>query len=117
MNWSLLFGLGAAAALATALSFSPPASAASFSCMDDDNLNSTERRICETPALGALDERLDSWYRRALVRAGYFDQTGELKAEQKAWLASRDACGASRWCIRRHYRERIDTLKNYVEHV
>jgi len=116
MNWSLFCGLGAAATLATALSFMPPASAASFECVDD-SLNPAERRICETPALGALDERLDSWYLRALVRAGYFDQTEEVRSEQRAWLESRDACGTSRWCIRRHYRERIEALKNYVEHV
>ena len=65
----------------------------------------------------ALDERLDSWHRRAKIRAGYFDQTEWLRAEQRAWLAGRNACGANVGCLKRAYYRRIRTLKNYVEHV
>lgn len=109
--------LFAAATLASATLLAQPAAAASFSCDDLDNKNAAERRICTHPGLGALDERLDSWYRRALVRARYFDQTGEVRGKQRAWLASRNACGASVACLRRHYRTRIRELRNYVEHV
>ncbi len=107
----------ATAALAAGAALSSPAIAASFDCYERDNLNAAERRICANPALGVLDERLDSWYRRALVRARYFDQTSEVRAEQRAWLASRNSCGGSIWCLRRAYRERIRELRNYVEHV
>lgn len=104
----------AAAALVIGMS---PAEAASFDCMEYDGMNAAERRICKSSSLGAFDERLDSWYRRALVRAKYFDQTAELRSDQRAWIASRNSCGASYFCIRRHYVKRINQLKNYVEHV
>lgn len=94
-----------------------PADAASFSCMEDSRLNAAERAVCRSGTLGALDERLDSWFRRALVRAGYFEQTAEVEAAQRAWLARRDACGSNRFCLKRAYRERIRQLSDYVEHV
>lgn len=105
------------AAFTLGLSLSAPADAASFSCMDLDSKNAAERRVCTSRSLGALDERLDSWYRRALVRAGYFGQTSQVRSAQRAWLVSRNACGSNTWCIRRHYVSRIGQLKRYVEHV
>ncbi|HKZ95442.1 MAG TPA: lysozyme inhibitor LprI family protein [Hyphomicrobiaceae bacterium] len=106
----------AAAAMAS-VAFAMPASAASFDCDELGNKNAAERRICQNQRLGALDERLDSWYRRALERAKYFDQTGSVRSAQRAWLRSRNECGASVWCLRRHYVSRIRELKRYVEHV
>lgn len=94
-----------------------PSKAASFSCEGDDQLSPTELAVCTNDRLGALDERLDSWYRRALIRAGYFDQTNEVRAAQREWLSDRDACGDHKRCIRRQYKNRIEQLKNYVEHV
>lgn len=108
----------AALAFATiALPFAAPANAASFSCMDGSYLNAAERLVCSSRQLGALDERLDSWYRRALIRARYFDQTRQVRGDQRAWIENRNACGARYFCIRRAYRERIRELANYVEHV
>lgn len=111
-------GLILAAALAATV-FSPigPAGAASFSCMETDRLNASEKRICRSNSLGAYDERLDSWYRRALERASYFDQTAWLRDEQRQWLRNRNACGSRYWCLRRKYLQRLRELKNYVEHV
>jgi uncharacterized protein len=85
--------------------------------MDAENMKPAEQRICAHPGLGALDERLDSWYARALKRASYFDQTEEVRSEQRLWVASRNACGWNTRCIRRLYLERIEELRNYVEHV
>lgn len=93
------------------------AKAASFSCMELEGRPVAEVRVCQSRWLGNLDERMDSWYRRALERARYFDQTGMVRSEQRAWLAERNSCGASFFCIRRAYIERIRELKNYVEHV
>jgi uncharacterized protein len=104
-------------AAAASLATSAPASAASFSCMDAENMKPAEQRICASPWLGALDERLDSWYGRALQRAKYFDQTNEVRAKQRLWVQSRNACGWNTSCLRRHYLVRIQELKNYVEHV
>lgn len=94
-----------------------PAQAQSFSCMETYRLNATEQRVCKSRWLSSLDERLAFWYGRALVRAGYFEQTGEVKSAQKAWLRSRNQCGSGLWCIQSHYLRRIRELKNYAEHV
>ncbi len=93
------------------------ANAASFSCMNSEDLNYAERRVCYSRSLSALDERLDSWYRRALVRAKYFDDTLWIKAQQRVWLRKRNSCSLRYWCLRRTYKQRIRKLKRYVEHV
>ena len=110
----LIGAIAAAAAMAIAMS---PARAQSFSCMEMESKGAAEVRICKSQRLGHLDERLDSWYRRALERAGYFDQTAKVTSEQRVWLAERDRCGSSFSCIRRAYTARISELKAYVEHV
>lgn len=108
----------AAIAFAAALSaLQGRASSASFSCMNFEDMNAAERTICSDRRIGALDERLDSWYRRALTRAGYFDQTRRVREAQRNWIAERDACGANVGCLKRAYRSRLFELKNYVEHV
>lgn len=111
----LLIGAIAAAAIMSVTM--APAKAASFSCMELEGRPPAEVRVCQSRWLGALDERMDSWYRRALERARYFDQTATVRTEQRAWLAARNACGAGFFCIRRAYLNRIRVLKNYVEHV
>ncbi len=110
----LIATVAAAAMMSVAMS---PAKAASFSCEELANKGAAEVRICNSQWLGNLDERMDSWYRRALERARYFDQTSTVKQAQRNWLSSRDSCGSSFWCIRRAYVIRIRELKNYVEHV
>ncbi len=108
----------AAIALAAAISaYQSRASAASFNCMNVEDMNAAEQTVCVNHRLGALDERLDSWYRRALIRAGYFEQTADVREDQRAWLAERNACGANVGCLRRAYVRRIRELKDYVEHV
>ena len=108
----------AATILAASISASAaPLSAASFSCMNYEDLNDAELTICTDHRLGALDERLDSWYRRALVRAGYFQQTSEVRQRQLNWLADRNSCGDDTRCLKQAYYTRIGELKRYVEHV
>jgi uncharacterized protein len=111
------FLIGAIAAAAAISISMTPAKAASFSCMDLEGRPAAEVRVCQSRWLGSLDERMDSWYRRALERARYFDQTREVRDAQRAWIAGRNACGLSFFCIRRAYVTRIRELRNYVEHV
>lgn len=111
----LLIGAIAAAALMSVTM--APAKAASFSCMELEGRPAAEVRVCQSRWLGSLDERMDSWYRRALERARYFDQTGTVRSEQRDWIVARNACGTGFFCIRRAYLNRIRDLKNYVEHV
>lgn len=111
----LLIGAIAAAALMSATM--APAKAASFSCMELEGRPAAEMQVCKSRWLGNLDERMDSWYRRALERARYFDQTASVRSQQRDWIATRNACGTGFFCIRRAYLTRIRDLKNYVEHV
>ena len=110
----LIGAIAAAAVMSVAMT---PANAASFSCMELAGRPAAELRVCQNRWLGALDERMDSWYRRALERARYFDQTASVRSEQRDWLAARNSCGNGFFCIRRAYLKRIRDLKNYVEHV
>ena len=73
--------------------------------------------VLEHAEIMDLDERLDSWYRRALVRAGYFQQTSEVRQRQLDWLADRNSCGDNTRCLKQAYYTRIEELKRYVEHV
>ena len=109
--------IGAIAAAAMFSATMAPAKAASFSCMELEGRPAAEVRVCQSRWLGALDERMDSWYRRALERARYFDQTAQIRTEQRQWIVARDACGTGFFCIRRAYLNRIRVLKTYVEHV
>lgn len=109
--------IGAIAAAAMFSATMTPAKAASFSCMELEGRPAAEVRVCNSRWLGALDERMDSWYRRALERARYFDQTATVRTEQREWIVERNACGNSFFCIRRAYLNRIRDLQDYVEHV
>ena len=62
----LIGAIAAAALMSVAMA---PAKAASFSCMELEGRAAAEVRVCNSRWLGALDERMDSWYRRALERA------------------------------------------------
>lgn len=85
------------------------AAAAGFPC--SKAATPTEKAICADPALSALDERLSASYRAALDRlSGASPEEGvagaAVKADQRAWLRERDACGADAPCLRRAYEGR-----------
>lgn len=73
--------------------------------------------VCNSWKLSRLDRRLNYWYGRAKERARYFDQTGWLRSQQRAWLRSRNACYWNKPCITRKYRQRIRELRRYFTHV
>ena len=107
-----LAALGAAIVLSAGLG---EASAASFNCRTATL--AAEKAVCTGPTLSQLDDNLDYWYGRAKLRARYFDQTSWLRRGQRRWLAERNSCGWDRGCLRSAYRERIEWLRNYAEHV
>ena len=74
----------------------------SFSCARA--ANATERAICASPALSALDRAVEQAFASANTRAG--SGAANLRQEQTAWLKSRNACGANPSCIRERYEER-----------
>lgn len=69
----------------------------------------TERAICASDALSALDIRLEAAFkaRRASLSAAGRDG---LLAAQRAWLRDRNSCGAGEACLRAAYILRIGQL-------
>ncbi|WP_109116875.1 lysozyme inhibitor LprI family protein [Azospirillum sp. TSO22-1] len=94
-----------------ALALATPASAASFPCTKAGT--PTEKAICADAAVSALDERLAKGFKDAVQRLGANTDgavQAALKADQKAWLAERNACGADAACLRGQYERRVAVL-------
>lgn len=77
---------------------------ASFDCAKSKS--KTERLVCQSPELSALDEMLAASYRRVLAQA---DDRGAIRREQRAWLQTRGSCADSA-CLMDLYRRRIADL-------
>jgi uncharacterized protein len=69
-----------------------------------NNLNSTERAICSSSELGALDKQIMHLYGQA--KAHGYDR-GQLN-----WLRRRNSCGGDKACIAESYRSRISVLES-----
>lgn len=74
-------------------------------------LNPTERTICDSGVLAALDLKLNVAYKTA--RAA----NSTVKSTQRSWLKSRNSCGRNAQCIETRYRERIAVLEGNGSHV
>lgn len=87
------------------------ASAASFPCSAAST--ASEKTICANLALNDQDVRMSVYYdlAQALVAMGERDQ---IKSDQTAWLAQRQACGANVACIAALYASRITALQAYT---
>ncbi|GAB7537557.1 lysozyme inhibitor LprI family protein [Burkholderia sp. 3C] len=90
------------AALFTAAALPCTARAASFDCAQA--ATPTEKRICADPQLSRQDETLRDLYARAPA-------TPDWRADQRAWLATRDAC-ADDACLRNAYADRLVVLRH-----
>jgi len=88
------------------------ASAMTFDC--DDAYTPDELTVCGRQNLRDLDEELDELFQDALGEA-HRDLIYMLEEMQAAWVRARNRCGASRACIRRHYRARIRELEGFLE--
>jgi len=86
------------------LSLVSPSAAATFDC----NKASTfvEKAICSDSRLTSMDDQLGRLYKDALAAS---TDSAALKAEQRAWLSSRDQCKDSD-CVIKAYEHRISTL-------
>jgi uncharacterized protein len=82
----------------------PWARAATFDC--DKASTFVEKVICSDTRLTNLDDQLERQYKDALAASS---NNGALKAEQKAWLSSRNQCKDSD-CIMKAYNDRISVL-------
>lgn len=78
------------------------ARAASFDCAKA--ATPTEKRICADPRLSKQDEALHALYAPV-------SNSPDWRADQRAWLASRDACGDA-VCLRNLYADRLVVLRH-----
>ena len=76
-----------------------PAAAQEFDCRKADV--ASERMICGSDKLSALDERMNS--------SGY--RREDLKAYQRQFLDARDSCGRDAECIKGAYFDQISVLE------
>lgn len=80
----------------------------SFDC--SKTYTNSEKQICKTESLAALDIKLYEMYKN--VSDSYSDEEkAKLVTTQKAWIEKRDYCSASVECISRKMQERISTLQ------
>ncbi len=79
---------------------------ASFAC--SAARTPTEKAICGSRALAGYDRSLAAAWRRALKR--HADDKAAFEQAQRAWLATRDACGGDAACISDRLQERLDVL-------
>ena len=108
------FAFLAGVALALALLASPPeAVAASYPCAKAST--PVEKAICADPEASRLDERMAAAFKQAIEHLGGSspdsnDIQAAAKADQRAWLAERNACGPDAGCLRKNYERRLAVL-------
>ena len=80
----------------------------SFDCRKAASVS--EKTICANAALSRQDFQLGSMWRT--LRDDFSDsaQLPQMKADQKAWVAARDKCGADAACMGKLYQERLSVL-------
>lgn len=94
-------------ALAILWAASPPGFAASFDCSKAST--PAEKRVCASPGLSSLDDKLGATYRAALD-AAEGPSKHDLQVEQRHWVAFvRDICGDEA-CMAQAYEARIALL-------
>ncbi len=74
-------------------------------------LTPTEDAVCGSSKLRRLDRDLTKLYQVALSISE--DDEPSLRAEQAAWIKSRNACGGDETCIADAYRQRLNVLADY----
>lgn len=104
-------------ALALGLVAGSPAGAADYTPLNCTAARSpTERAICGSYALGQQEARMATLYEwtTALVAMG---QRGDIQDAQRAFIKTREACGARIACISNAYDARIGQLEAVMKGV
>lgn len=96
-------------ALAGIAAFATPSEAVSFKC--SAATETAERVICGNAKLSSLDDRLATLYNDLMQTLDREDQRDGLRDYQRRFLATRDACGSNRSCIKGAYLDQIEVLK------
>jgi uncharacterized protein len=98
------------ALLLTSLAFAAATQASSFDCSTANN--KTEKAVCGDPQISLLDEKLGKLWHSTLASV---PDAKALKADQRQWLRSRNACGDQTACLRREYLMRLSELEHATQ--
>lgn len=102
--------LGALAVLAAQVS---RASAQEFDCRKAGMVS--ERTICRSDVLAALDEKMSGLYGELKQSYGRGSDRDQLKRYQRQFLAARNDCGRDTECIKGAYLDQIGVLEAQIE--
>lgn len=80
----------------------------SFDCRKAASVS--EKTVCANAALSRLDLQLSRTWKGLLDAFIDSVQINQLKADQRAWIASREKCSDDTNCISKLYRDRLATL-------
>jgi uncharacterized protein len=106
----MIFRPPALAIAALAIGFSVPAEAASFNC--EHAILAAEEAICGNANLSRLDEQTAGMY-FIIVGSGAPKATiNQVKASQRQFIETRNACGSNIDCLVSAYTSQIMFLKN-----
>jgi uncharacterized protein len=76
---------------------------------------SSERMICRSDALAALDEKMSGLYAELKQSYDRKSQRDQLKRYQRQFLAARDDCARDMECIKGAYLDQISVLEAQLE--
>lgn len=113
VRMAAVISAGSLLALAIMAGNARPAASQEFDCRNAEF--ASERTICGSDRLSALDERMSQLYRD--LKAAYASryQRDDLKAYQQRFLEARDACGRDTECINGAYLDQISVLESRLE--
>ena len=97
-------------AVAAFLAAMPASAGPSFNCAKAQS--AAEKTICDVPDLQWADRQMARLYKLALSQKPALRRP--IKAGQRTFLATRDACRDDSDCIERTYRARFTELSRYV---
>jgi uncharacterized protein len=113
MKFAAAVSAGSLLALAVMAGSARPAASQEFNCRNAQY--ASERTICGSDRLSALDERMNALYRDLKSAYGSRYQRADLKSYQQQFLDARDACGRDTECIRGAYLDQISVLETRLE--
>jgi uncharacterized protein len=106
---------GSLLALAIMAGSARTAAAQEFDCRNVEF--ASERTICGSDRLSALDERMSGLYTDLKAAYGSRYRREDLKVYQRQFLDARDACGRDTECIKGAYLDQISVLEARLEQV
>lgn len=109
---AMRYRLVAAIGLMVLLPVSSATAAPPFNCSNAQE--PAEIALCDSPELGLLDREMNRLYfdkRDGWKAAGKLAEADALRAEQRVFLKTRNACNYETACLTALYKKRLEELK------